>query len=152
MVELILLLTLSVITARLLEKRYKVASVAHAIFFIFISMVYLLTTDLALIKEAMINWMGEKLYESINSALSTPVVIMNIGISAVLVFEVAIFILVPILSIAAFIQKVKDDAKEIDIKCPYLKLFGFFKKDLYPSKDFRYNKLETYLILGKLLN
>ena len=84
MVELILLLTLSVITARLLEKRYKVASIAHAVFFIFISMVYLLTTDLALIKEAMINRMGEDLYESLNSALSTPVVIMDIGINQLL--------------------------------------------------------------------
>ena len=152
MVELLLLLTLSVITARLLEKRYKVASIAHAIFFICMSMVFLITTDLSLIKEAMINWMGENLYDSLHSAFSTPMFIMNIGVSAVLIFEVAIFILLPILSIAAFIQKIRDDAKEIDVKRPYLKLFGFITKDLYPAKDFRYNKTETYLILGKLLN
>ena len=153
MLELILLLVISVITARLLDKRYKVASVAHAILFVFQLVMFLFRTDISLIRNLMISWMGEKSYWAFNSALTTPVSILNGGISGVLMLEFILFVFVPLLSIVAFVKDIKDTFKELKVRVNIKIIISYIiNLVLDPIKDFKHNKNETYLILGKLLN
>ena len=154
MFELFLLITISLITGRLLHKRYKVASIAHAVLFVLLFVMFMATTDIAYIKEFMISWMGKVYYTSLNEALSVPVQVLNGGISTILVVELAVFIFFPLLSVVALIKEFKEQFKEL--KLQKADLSTFFKSLIIlvfnPFKDFKHTQNETYLILGRLLN
>ena len=154
MLELIILIALSVITARLLSKRYKVASIAHSVLFIIVSAIYLFTTDVAFIKLAMVNMMGETNYEIVRDVFSAPAFYVHAGVSTILMLDMAIFVFIPLLSIIAIVKEVKEQFKEL--KLQKADLSTFFKSLIIlvfnPFKDFKHTQNETYLILGRLLN
>ena len=153
-VELILLFTLSILTARFLEKRYKVASIAHSILFIVMTFVYLLVWDFTPIKEMWTSWMGEEMYDIVSGALKDPMPFFNAGISSFMVFEVFIFLVLPILSIVAFVDKFKEQIKKIVINLRYRDQLNdpVINMGINPDNGFIDTYNETYLVFGKLLN
>lgn len=153
MLELAVLLLLSIITARFLERRYHVASVAHAILFVLLLAVTLFTTDIPFIKAAMMNWMGELYYNSLYDALHDTVTFVNIGLSAIIIVEITVFVLVPLLSIVAIIEEIREQLKEMKVKVDFSAFIpSFINLVDDPKKDFRHTENEIYLVLGKLLN
>ena len=153
MLELVLLVLLSIVTSRLLEKNYKVAYIAHSVLFIFLVAVFFFTTDIPVIQNMMINWMGEDYYESLYDSIRGTTYIINLGLSGIVVMEIVILVMLPLLSVVAFIQYVRDQFKEMKLKTSFEYLIpSFITLVEYPEKDFRHTQNETYLILGKLLN
>ena len=153
MLQLVSLLLLSIITSRLLEKKHKVAYIAHSVFFVFMLFTFMVSTDISFIKNVMIEWLGVKNYNPLYEAINETFYFVNLSISAVLILEVVIFVLIPLLSILAFIQEIRDQFKEMKVKVDFssfIKTFITLVND--PTKDFRHTQDETYLILGKLLN
>ena len=153
MIDLILLLLLSVISARLLEKRYKVASIAHAILFIVQSAIFIFTTDISFIRVAMINLIGEKSYILVNNILSIPSFITIGGISAVVMVDLSILVFLPLLSIILFVDEIRREFKKVRYKVSIkyiieyvIVLVGVPLKSFSPAKD------NTYLELLQLRN
>jgi len=153
MVDILLFIVLSIITARCLERRYKVASVFHAIFFIVYLFLTLASSDVSFIKEAMTNWMGKQFYTSLYKAINGAENYIHIGLGSIMILDVVVYVFVPILSIVVFINEIREQFKEMKIRVN-IKLFVGYIINLVldPIKDFKHNKNETYLILGKLLN
>ena len=153
MVYLILLISLSIITARCLEKRYKVASIFHSVFFAIMLFLALASSDVEVIKKGMLNWMGEYYYKSLYDAIKGASSYIHIGAGGLMIVDIVVFIFVPILSIVSIIAEFKEQFKEMKIRVN-IKLFVGYIINLVldPIKDFKHNKNETYLILGKLLN
>ena len=153
MAKLIILIVLSIFTARVLERRYKVAAIAHSVLFIFTLVFFCFTTDLPLIVKAMNNIIPKMYYDALKDALLTPAKVLNFGLSGILVLDCILYLFVPILSIIALIKEAREQFKEMKIKANVKVMVGYvINLVLDPIKDFKHNKNETYLILGKLLN
>lgn len=137
----------------MLERRYKVAYIAHSVLFIVLLAAFLFTTDISFIQKIMINWMGKMYYQSLYDSFHTAVRVVNISLSGVVILEIVVFIFLPLLSIVAFVKEIREQFKEMKVKAD----FSSFTKSFItlvkgPVKDFRHTQNETYLILGKLLN
>ena len=153
MVELIILLICSVFIARFLEKKYRVASVAHAILFIALSLVYLFASKNSYISFALTNIVGEKAYHVIHEMLVDNVKFFNSGISALLITEIVTFAIVSIFGVVAAIKGIKKLVKFIKLENKTLVIENFFTEiGLYPCRDNIDTFSKTYLIFGKLLN
>ena len=137
----------------MLEKKYKIASILHAILFIVQLVFFLFSTDLAFIKEAMVNMIGKNAYQVVHEVLTVPSIFVNGGISALLILDVSIFIFLPLLSIVVIADKIKDTFKQINVRTNIKIIVSYIiNLVLDPIKDFKHNKNETYLILQKLRN
>lgn len=153
MIELVLLVVLSVFTERLLRKRYKIASIAHSVLFVFLFIMFMFTTDFKPIQNFMISWMGKVYYESLYDAMTIPVKALDYGISGVLAIDIAMFVLIPLVSVVAIINEEKEHFKGIKIIYDYFRfllvnLLIFFA----PHKSYEVSKKHIYLVFGRLLN
>ena len=153
MFELILLIASSIIIARYLEKKYVVASAAHAVLTIVLLFTYFFSTSFAPFVQIGKNLLGENYYEFLHYGLTNTIKFVNIGVSAIFVIELSIFVLVSILAIVAFIKGFQKLAKKI--KTPnYFKKISFKKlvSNLIPSLNQKQNYQGTYLVNCSLLN
>ena len=153
MIDLILLLLLSVISARLLERKYKVASIVHAILFIVQAAIFIFTTEIPFVRYAMMNMVGKNAYNLVNSILSIPSFITIGGISAVVMVDLSILVFLPLLSIILFIDRIREEFKKVRYKVSIkyiieyvIVLVGLPLKTFNPTKD------NTYLELSQLRN
>ena len=151
--EVILILICSVLAARFLEKKMRVASIAHAILFICCSVFYFFGSDFKLFAYAAKNMIGENNYAVIHSALKDGVRFVNFSLSGIYVIEVLVFGTIAIVSTILFIKGLKKVAKKIHIKSFILKLKqpieqGNFFTQIVNCINGRHN----YLVLGQLRN
>lgn len=145
---------LSIITAAFIEKRYKVATISHAILFIFLSFVYLFTTNFDPIVNMWINSMGEDAYINLHEALISSVIYTHSGLSALLVLELCFYVIVPLLSVVAIIDEMRKESKTIRVGNGFNidKLLPEINLGINPNKDYTYTLNKTYLRLNRLLN
>ena len=150
-IQFLILIFLSIITARLLDKRYKVASIAHAVLFIFVSFVISVCSDWEPLVNIYTNWMGEEYYLSLKEALEDSELYLNSGLSTITLLEVIIFIFVPLLSIFTIVEEIRERLKQARVK----RNFSLCKPiitNLYPIKDFKHTENKIFLTFGHLLN
>lgn len=153
MVEFFILLICSIFIARFLEKKYRVASVAHAILFIILSLVYLFASKNSYISFGLTNIVGEKAYHVIHEMLVDNVKFFNSGISALLITEIVTYTIVSVFAVVAAIKGIKKLVKCIKINQKGLVINNFATETgLYPCRDNIDTFSKTYLIFGKLLN
>ena len=151
--EVALILICSVLAARFLEKRMRVASIAHAILFIVCSVFYLFGSEFKLFVFAAQNMIGKNNYAIIHSALKEGVTFVNFSLSSIYVIEVIVFGTIAIVSTVLFIKGLQKAAKRIKIKSFILKLEqpvdnGNFFNQIVQTINGRHN----YLVLGQLRN
>ena len=150
--ETLILIALSVITARLLEKRYKVASIFHAIFFIAVASYYLFVTDYKIIVDMWLNYIDPNYYYPIKEALTGSGIYITSTLHTLVLVEIVTFFFVPLLSIVAFIQLIRDEFKEVDINYTF-KIDEFIEEEQYQGyKEFIPNNNDLYLKYQVLLN
>ena len=154
MVELIIFFLCSVLIARCLEKRYKIASMAHAVLFVFLGLVWVFTSEIELIEFAARNMVGDFYYEVLKEALTERMTMFHLGFSALLMAEAAIYMTIAIASIVIFFKGLKKLGKLIKFNDrPLAASFGFaapakpILANAYPG-----NRRDTYLETRRLRN
>lgn len=118
-VETLFFLILSIITARLLERRYKVASIFHAIFFILVATYFLYITDYQPIVNIWLRYIDPRDYYLLKEALIGNDVYVYSAFHTIVLVEIIAFIFVPFLSIVAFVQMIRDEFKKMDVSSPF---------------------------------
>ena len=152
MVNLLLLCICSIFLARAMEGKMKVASIAHSILFIFMSLFYLLTTNFEPIVFAMRNIFGEYYYSLLHNTLLEVSTGYTITMFALFVVEFLAFFIVAAISVHAFLKAIKFLLKKARIH--YHKInTGFVKQDYnLETGSNNLNKQNTYLVLSQLRN
>jgi len=105
--NLILLCVSSIFLARFLEKRMRVASIAHAVLFIVISFAFLFNSGFALVDRAMINLFGEEDFNLVHESLVANEHLFAGSISGLLIIETITFISISIVAIIGLIKGFK---------------------------------------------
>ena len=147
-------LVLSIVIARYLDrKKYRVASIAHSILFIFLSFVFVLSTDIPVFVIASTNIFGEEYYSAIHEALVMTISTTKGSLSAFLVIELVIYIFLPIFAAIIVAKQIKEQLMKIKMRKPNYE-FGYLniQNGFNPIEDQRYSQNKTYLVLGRLLN
>ena len=149
--ETLSLIVMSVIAARLLEKRYKVASIAHAIFFILVASYYLYVTDYTPLVNMWLTYIDEKSYYVLKEALKGSSFYFNHSISTIVCVELIVLIFIPFISIAAFVKLIREECKEISVNHAF-KIDRFYidnkessSKEFVPSDNNLYLKYQVLL-------
>ena len=107
MLELGLLLLTSIITARFLEKRYRLASVFHAILFIVMAVTYFFASEEPFLARLALNMLGEDGYRIVHNTMTDCLDLFHIGFSSILAVEVVIFASVSMISAIILIRGIK---------------------------------------------
>ena len=147
-------IVLSRVIARYLDrKKYKVASIAHSILFIFLSFVFTLATDIHIFVVAATNILGEEYYNAIHEALVMAIPSTCGSLSALLVIELVLYIFLPIFAAIIVAKQIKEQLMKIKMRKPNYE-FGYLniQNGFNPIEDQRYSQNKTYLVLGRLLN
>ena len=153
--ELILLIIASVLIARFLERtKYRVAVMAHAVLFIFLSFVYFFGTDLALFARLGRFWFGAKAYDFLHEAFATSSDGLSLGFTAFFVVEIVLLLSIAALAMIAMVRSYKRILKLVRMRA----CWGFIEADSLDSQNdidggrsFGYRG-KTYLALGRLRN
>ena len=150
--EFLLLLLCSVIIARFLEKRFKIATIAHAVLFVVIFCFYILGSDLEILVKAGINTFGEEDYSNIHGAIADNVEVLSISFSSLLVVEAFTFGVASLIAIRTAIKGLKKLIKQLEIK------IIVFKKKIISNQVFSHKTnseltyKNNYLVFSRLLN
>ena len=149
----IILIVCSIFIARFLEKRYKVATIAHAILFIVASVIHLFTSNVSFTMYAMQNIVGKYWYEIVRSVFEEGAVFFNITISSILVVEIISYIIFSIFAIVSLIKGFKKLIKYFQVKNNNPIIVSYYPQpDLSPIRVQIDNSSKTYLMFGRLLN
>lgn len=151
--EFVLIIICSIIAARYLEKKMKIASIAYSILFIFSSIFYIFGSDFKLFALAGKNILGANHYEIIHDALHQGIIFANFSLSAIFIIDTLIFGITIIVSTILFIKGLKKLFKKIKISTNNLNIsyqnsFEVFKPVVVTSYSSQYD----YLVLGQLRN
>ena len=152
-IDLVLLCVGSVFLARVLEKKMTVASIAHSVLFIMMSMYFLLTSNNEMIAFAMSNVFGKEYYTLIHNALVETAEIYQITMITLFTFELFLIGLVSFIAVLTFIKASKYILRKIHSNL-VIKNTGNY----IPQIDFSSlsrpinNKQGTYLVLSQLRN
>ena len=151
--DLILLIVCSIIIARCLERRMRVASVAHSIMFIVLAFFMLFTTNFALINQAMINIFGENIFNIVREALIDGSHLYRGTFSVLFFIDVVIDVIACITAIVVSVKAYKKFFKNLDIKKVRVYIDNFIKSiRLLPNKVLIENNRNQYLVLQQLRN
>ena len=151
--DLILLCFCSVIIARCLEKRMRVASVAHAILFIVLFFFSLFTSGFAMIDQAMINTFGKDLFETVRDTLNETSPVYRSIFGSLFIIDLAIDIMTSIAVIILIIKGFKKFSKVVKLnKAPLIIKNILIKIRLLPNKVLINNNRNQYLVLQQLRN
>ena len=112
----IILIICSIFIARFLEKRYKVATICHAILFIVASVIHLFTSDVGFTMYAMQNIVGKYWYPIIRSSFEGGAWIFNLSVSSLFVVEFATYLILSIVAIVSLIKGFKKLVKYFQVK------------------------------------
>ena len=153
--ELILLIVVSILIARYLERtRYRIAMMAHAVLFIATLVVYFFSGEIALFAALGKRWLGVETYMMVNDVFVDRVYIFSYGLSSLLAVE--IFIMVSLVAVATFalIRSYKKVVKMIRLRSSGG--YGYINPLLCheDKQEVRCHDPpgKTYLILGRLRN
>jgi hypothetical protein len=102
--NLVLLCVSSIFLGRFLERRMKVASIAHSILFIVASFFFLFDSGFKIIDYAMINIFGEEIFYVMQESLRSASNFYGIAFSALFVLEFISYYLICIVAIIAVIK------------------------------------------------
>ena len=105
--NLILLCVSSIFLGRYLEKKMRVASVAHSVLFIFCSFLFLFNSGFKLIDTAMINIFGEEIFYIVQDTLIATSKIHNVVISSFLMIEFFNYIMTSLVAVVVIIKGFK---------------------------------------------
>lgn len=151
--DLILLCICSVIIARCLERRMRVASIAHAILFIVLAFFFLFTTDFKAINYAMSNMFGEKNFLIIRNALLDASPFYRSAISTLFIMDIVIEIMACIAAIIVLVKSFRKFSKGINLKKVQIIIKNtLFKYRLIPNKVLLENNRDKYIVLQHLRN
>ena len=153
MFNFVLLLISSIIVARFLEKRYRIASLFHAVLFLFLALVYMFSSDSAFFVTVCKNMVGNTYYASLHEVLTQHMTTISASFSVYMIVEYVTLLIVGMVSIVATVKALKKLASKIkidqlsDVKTeqPFI-----FKTVCNCDREISYRK--TYLELGHLLN
>jgi len=150
--EFVLLLVCSIIIARFLEKKYRIASVLHAILFVVMFSFYMFSTNLWLLSDVAKFWAGEY-YEIIHSALTDSVTIVNFSFSAFLVVELSIFAAISMIVFISLIKGFKRIVRNMRVKtiCDLMQNYNH-ANTIFVSQNYEPTYQQNYLIYSKLRN
>ena len=152
-IDLILLCVGSVFLARVLEKRMTVASIAHSVLFIMMSMYFLLTSKVEMIMYAMSNIFGKEYYTLIHNALLETREVYRITMIGLFAFESFLVGLIAFMTVLGFIKASKYILRKIHSNL----VIKNIDKHI-PQIDFSSlsrpinNKQGTFLVLSQLRN
>ena len=131
----------------------KVASIAHAILFIMLSMYYLFTSNAEIIKYALTNVFGEYYYSLIHVTLLETAMYYQSTIFALFFVESATILLTAFFSFMYLIKGMKYLLKKIQSKLVIKSNGQFVPTYIYNPAMGKYtNKQGTYLVLAQLRN
>ena len=151
--DLILFGVCSVIIARCLEKRMRVASVAHAILFIVLFFFSLFTSGFPMIDQAMINTFGKDLFETVRDTLNETSPVYRSIFGSLFIIDLAIDIMTSIAVIILIIKGFKKFSKVVKLnKAPLIIKNILIKIRLLPNKVLINNNRNQYLVLQQLRN
>ena len=149
MLWLIVYFLISVVIARWLEKKMRIAAVFHSIMFIIITMYLLLVSNVSVISNMFKYFMGDSAYEIFRSTLLDKYRINSYEISVFIILEFILLVLsVLVLAISAVVI-IKDSLEIVKRK------LGFFKKEEAHTKYIlveRHYAKKIYLHFCRLLN
>ena len=153
MVEFLLFLLCSVLIARSLEKRYKVASALHAVLFVVIGLVWLFSSNLTFVQYALTNVVGETAYGIIRAAVTDNVIWLRGSFSALLIAELVTYFSLAIVSLIAFIKGLRQLATFIKTHCELKPLpVGFILRPATATVGYQGSGRDTYLETRRLRN
>ena len=150
--NLLLLTVCSIFLARVMEKRMKVASVAHAILFIVMSFYYLLTSNFELIQFAMRNIFGETYYGILHNALLETAGYYQVTMFALFFVETITICFTAFLSFMLILKQMKYLMNKIQSR-PILHTNSHLIPDYAYNPGMGINnKQDSYLVLAHLRN
>ena len=149
--SLVLLCVCSVFAGRYLEKKMKVASIAHSVLFIFMGFFFLFNSGFTLIDTAMINMFGQEAFDEIHEALAASETIYGVTMSSLFIMEVVVY---AILCIVAIVASIKGFKKLIAVlRVNSIKVSeGVLHLEERPTNNLITNYQGTYLVLAHLRN
>ena len=152
--EFFLLLFCSVVIARYLEKRMKVASIAYSVLFILVSTFYFFGSDFKLFVMAGKNMLGESDYTSIHNALKEGVLFVNFSLSAIFIIDMIVTMITVVVSTIAIIKGIKKLIQKIKISRinSFVRIKVLFESVLNPHKVHINDESNEYLVLCQLRN
>lgn len=149
--DLILLCFCSIIIARCLEKRMRIASVAYAILFIVLSFFSLFSTGFALVDQAMINIFGENLFNAIREGLMEASPIYRSAFGTLFFVSIIIDVITSITALVLIIKGFRKFSKVVNFtKAPLFIKNAFLKLRLLPDVLIDNNSRNQYLVLQQL--
>ena len=150
--NLVLLCVCSIVLARVLSKKMMVASIAHSILFIMMSVHFLLASENEYIMLAMETILGKQYYEFIHNGLIEVSQIYSITMIALFSFELLMSLFTAFFAVLFLVRKIEETIKHI--RSQYIlddDTTPTYKLDYNPSMGL-YNKQGTYLVLAQLRN
>ncbi|CCY07224.1 MAG: hypothetical protein SOY54_01720 [Bacilli bacterium] len=149
MLWLIVYFLVSVVIARWLEKKMRIAAVFHSIMFTIITMYLLLVSNVSVISNMFKYFMGDSEYEIFRSALLDKYRINSYEISVFIILEFILLVLSVLVLAVSAVVIIKDSLEIVKRK------LGFFKKQEAHTKyilvEWHYAE-KIYLHFCRLLN
>lgn len=149
--SLILLCVCSVFTGRYLEKRMKIASIAHSVLFIVMAFFFLFNSGFTLIDTAMINMVGQEAFDEIHEAFVATKVIYGVTMSSLFVMELAVYIILCIVALVALVKGFKKLICKLRVRNIVVTEDILLKED-HPTTNLINNYQGNYLVFAHLRN
>lgn len=150
--EIILVIICSIIAARYLERKMKVASIAYSVLFVFSSVFYLFSSDFKWFVIASKNILGQY-YPIVHETLRSGITIANFSLSAIIVLDTLIAFTIAVVSTIVAIKGIKKLLSKIKFKQTRLVYkANLINDDLRPNLVQINNGRNNYLVLCQLRN
>lgn len=149
--NLVLLCVSSIFLGRFLEKRMRVASIAHSVLFIISAFFFLFDSGFELIDYAMINIFGDEIFHMMQEALIDAGNFYGIAFSALFVLEFISYVLLCVVAIITVIKGFKKIIEKWRIKGLVVSKTSEVEQcSPFVRKEISYQG--TYLVLSHLRN
>ena len=105
MFEIIVFLGISIVIGRIFDHmKYRVATIAHAVLFVLLSLIFFFGTDASVIAYSARGLVGEEVYETIHGFVLQYQHGISYGLSLLVVADLIVVLTVLLVTIAAFVQ------------------------------------------------
>ena len=135
-----------------MAKRMKVASIAHSVLFIFMSLYFLLTSENPTIAFAMTNIFGEFYYNVIHSTVIETAHIYTVTMAVLFAFEMLLYVTIAFMSVLAVVKLIQKIFKNNDLIGFVLPNYFSLEQKISYNPEMGVNKQGTYLVLSQLRN
>ncbi len=149
--KLILLCVCSVFVGRYIEKRMKIASIAHSVLFIVMAFFFLFNSGFAVIDIAMINMVGQEAFNEIHEAFVATETIYGVTLSSLFVMELAVYIILCVVAIVALVKGFKKLICKLRVRNIVVMEDILLEED-HPTTNLINNYQGNYLVFAHLRN